>query len=95
MTPAELIAAFDVLAEAPDGVKRCGSWCCRLAVRGRLVPQNPQDEPASIPVPNRKGSGRNPLKSSDELLLELPVPQNWRAVTLQELCDKIGAGARR
>ncbi|MBL8616505.1 MAG: restriction endonuclease subunit S [Deltaproteobacteria bacterium] len=47
MTPAELIAAFDVLADAPDGVKRLRELVLSLAVRGKLVEQDPAEEPAS------------------------------------------------
>ena len=48
MTPHDLIVAFDTLAEAPDGVKRLRELVLQLAVRGKLVPQHPEDEPASV-----------------------------------------------
>lgn len=48
MTPHDLIASFDVLAEAPNGVVRLRELVLELAVRGRLVPQDPDDEPASV-----------------------------------------------
>lgn len=48
MTPHDLIAAFEVVAEAPDGVARLRELVLQLAVRGRLVPQDPADEPASV-----------------------------------------------
>lgn len=47
MTPHDLIAAFEDLADAPDGVKRLRELVLQLAVRGKLVPQDPNDEPAS------------------------------------------------
>lgn len=37
MTPRELIAAFEVVADAPEGVKRLRELVLSLAVRGRLV----------------------------------------------------------
>lgn len=46
MTPRELIEAFGVLAEAPDGVKRLRELVLQLAVRGKLVPQVEGEEPA-------------------------------------------------
>ena len=48
MTPQDLIAAFDELAEAPDGVTRLRELVLQLAVRGKLVPQDPNDEPAAL-----------------------------------------------
>jgi len=40
MTGAELIAAFDIIADAPDGVKRLRELVLGLAVRGKLVGQD-------------------------------------------------------
>ena len=48
MTPRDLIAAFEKVAEAPDGVKRLRELVLQLAVRGKLVPQDPEDQPASV-----------------------------------------------
>lgn len=36
-----------LLAEAPDGIKKLRGLILELAVRGKLVPQDPSDEPAS------------------------------------------------
>ncbi len=46
MMARELVEAFGVLAEAPGGVKRLRELVLQLAVRGKLVPQDPGDEPA-------------------------------------------------
>jgi type I restriction enzyme S subunit len=37
---------FDAIAEAPGGIPKLRSLILDLAVRGKLVPQNPEDEPA-------------------------------------------------
>jgi type I restriction enzyme, S subunit len=37
---------FDVIAAAPNGVKKLRELILQLAVRGKLVPQDPADEPA-------------------------------------------------
>ena len=39
---------FDAIAEAPGGIPKLRSLILDLAVRGKLVPQNPEDEPASV-----------------------------------------------
>ncbi len=39
---------FDAIAEAPGGIPRLRSLILDLAVRGKLTPQNPEDEPAEL-----------------------------------------------
>ena len=39
---------FDAIAEAPGGIPKLRSLILDLAVRGKLVPQNPEDEPAQV-----------------------------------------------
>ncbi|MBD1833332.1 restriction endonuclease subunit S [Cyanobacteria bacterium FACHB-472] len=39
---------FDAIAEAPGGIQKLRSLILALAVRGKLVPQNPEDEPAEL-----------------------------------------------
>jgi type I restriction enzyme S subunit len=41
---------FDAIAEAPGGIPKLRSLILGLAVRGKLVPQNPEDKPASVLV---------------------------------------------
>ena len=48
MNQDEFFSEFGHLALAPDGVARLRRLILDLAVRGRLVPQNPSDEPASV-----------------------------------------------
>ena len=38
---------FDTAFAAPDGIKRLRELILTLAMRGKLVPQNPTDQPAS------------------------------------------------
>ena len=47
MNADRLLAHFDRIADAPDAVPRLRRLILDLAVRGRLVPQDPNDEPAS------------------------------------------------
>lgn len=47
MNPDRLLKHFDQISEAPDAVPRLRRFILDLAVRGRLVEQDPKDEPAS------------------------------------------------
>jgi type I restriction enzyme, S subunit len=38
---------FDVAFAAPDGIKKLRELILTLAMQGKLVPQDPNDEPAS------------------------------------------------
>lgn len=98
MTPQDLIAAFDTLAEAPDGVTRLRELALQLAVRGKLVPQDSEDEPASVLLERiaeekallvkekkiRKPKALPPV-SEDEVPFEVPEGWSWTRLGLLAL----------
>lgn len=47
MNSAQLLAQFDRISDAPDAIPRLRRFILDLAVRGKLVEQDPRDEPAS------------------------------------------------
>jgi type I restriction enzyme S subunit len=47
MNADQLLAHYERVAEAPDAIARLRRFILDLAVRGKLVPQDPNDEPAS------------------------------------------------
>lgn len=68
-----LVRHFDLLAAASDGVARVRLLILTLAVRGRLVPQDLNDEPVEVLL-NRIQSHKASLISSGELRLRKPFP---------------------
>lgn len=47
MNPDVLLAHYDRISEAPDAIPRLRQFILDLAVRGKLVEQDPNDESAS------------------------------------------------
>ena len=87
MNPAQLLAHFDRIGEAPAAIPRLRRFILDLAVRGKLVEQDPRDEPASellekITRVKRALVNQNKLKKSKELgLVEngntSDIPDGW------------------
>ena len=46
MNAERLLAHFERISEAPDSIARLRRFILDLAVRGKLVEQDPEDEPA-------------------------------------------------
>jgi len=92
-----LLARFDRVADAPDAVPRLRHFILDLAVRGRLVEQDPADEPASellkrIEVERAKASKARKSRSHalkagncEGGLFNLPA--GWKWVALSEISD--------
>lgn len=96
MTPQDLIAAFETLAEAPEGIERLRELVLDLAVRGKLVRQDPRDEPVSTLLARiteertrliETKTVRDEGRSSPLLREELPfaAPTGWMWVRLIEV----------
>ncbi|MDM8556348.1 restriction endonuclease subunit S [Desulfococcaceae bacterium HSG7] len=84
---------FEMLADAPDGVPKLREMILQLAVRGKLVAQNPDDEPASALLEKIKAEKRQLIKEKAIrktkslpriTISELPfkLPDQWEWVRL-------------
>ena len=58
MTADRLLTHYERIADAPDAVPRLRRFVLDLAVRGKLVEQDPNDKPASISLVERKRQRR-------------------------------------
>jgi type I restriction enzyme, S subunit len=94
-----LLAHYGQIADAPDAIARLRRFILDLAVRGKLVPQAPTDEPASELLKRiakekarlvKAGEIRNPkaLSAVDEPPFDLP--QNWRWTRIREVATDRG-----
>jgi type I restriction enzyme S subunit len=96
MSPAQLLTHFERISEAPGAVPRLRRFVLDLAVRGKLVEQDPRDEPASEllkriqtgPINARDARKRTRTLSPATANNDVPyvVPSNWIWVTLSDIC---------
>ncbi|MBL4542181.1 MAG: restriction endonuclease subunit S [Rhodobacteraceae bacterium] len=101
---ARLLALYEMVAEAPDAVPRLRRFVLDLAVRGKLVPQAPGDEPA-LELLKRIAAAKARLVKAGEIrkkaaqnpnMVEPPheLPASWRWVSLGTVF-LYDAGAKR
>jgi type I restriction enzyme, S subunit len=101
MTPHDMLATFETLAEAPDGITRLRVLVLQLAVRGKLVPQEPDDEPAYVlleRIAAEKGrlvkTGKipkpKPLPPVGEDEMPFSVPEGWVWCRVDDCFDVAG-----
>ena len=98
MNADQLLEHFHRIGDAPDAIPRLRRFILDLAVRGKLVPQDPRDEPASELLKRiAKEKARLGLKqevsplASDEMPFKLP--QGWSWSRIGEVCSKTGSGS--
>lgn len=101
---AQLAPHFDLLLQTPADVDRLQQTLLQLAVKGRLVPQDPKDEPAAELL-KRIRAEKERLVAEGKIKREKPfadisndeyphvLPHGWQWVRLNQLLSKIGAGS--
>ena len=98
-----LVRHFDLIAQAPGGVARLRELILTLAVQGKLVPQDPSDEPASellkkIRTEKDRLIAEGKIKRDkplDEIAEEeetFDLPEGWVWARLGSLCSYIQRG---
>lgn len=100
MNPSSLLEGLAILTDAPEGIKRLRELILQLAVRGRLVPQDQEDEPASELLKRierekaelvRAKKIREPKSLAVISPDELPavIPAGWVATRLGEVVNVV------
>ena len=105
MNAERLLALYERVAEAPDAITRLRRFILDLAVRGKLVPQDPQDEPASELL-KRIAKEKLRLVKAGEITRDKPLPQltdanrvfelpsGWNWARLGDLSKMVTSGSR-
>lgn len=102
MTDDRLLKHFERLVDEPDAIRRLRRFILELAVRGKLVQQDPNDEPASDLlkriaeekarlVRTGKGKKTNPCPLADQGA-DFDIPATWQWTTLGEIASYIQRG---
>jgi type I restriction enzyme, S subunit len=98
-----IVRNFDLLAASPDGVAKLRQLILTLAVQGRLVPQSPSDEPASVLLQKIREEkerlvaagnikGDKPLLDVAEEEKPFALPVGWEWVQMGDLVNASEAG---
>jgi type I restriction enzyme S subunit len=99
-----LVQHFELLGTAPGGVAKLRELILTLAVQGKLVPQDPKEEPASLLlrkiqdekdrlIADGKIKRGKPLADISQEEQPFLLPRGWEWVRLNSLLQKIGAGS--
>ena len=98
MNAERLLAHYEQIADAPDAIARLRRFILNLAVRGKLVPQEPTDEPASELL-MRIGREKARLVKAGEIRdkpslpgvvytdMPFPIPLAWEWVRFANIVD--------
>jgi hypothetical protein len=96
MNAKRLLAQYDHILDAPDAISRLRQFVLSLAVRGKLVPQDPNDEPVSELLKQiaaekarlvkarkiRVGKASAPIDAKE---LPCAAPPNWAWLRLKDI----------
>lgn len=104
MNPERLLALYERVADTPDAVPRLRRFVLELAVRGKLVEQDPNDEPAGELL-KRIAAEKARLVQAGEIKKTKPfelvsdpafgVPSNWAWTRLGAIAAYIQRGKSR
>jgi type I restriction enzyme, S subunit len=103
MNEVRLLAHYEQIADAPDAIARLRRSILDLAVRGKLVPQDPNDEPAwellkriatekLQLVKTGAISRENTSKPADPDGLPFNIKPGWQAATIEQILIELQTG---
>src|SRR5271169_6094914 len=92
MNPTQLLGHFERISDAPDAIPRLRRFILDLAVRGKLVEQNPNDESSAalltlndqarraIAEKDRRADAHRQVLLAAENRWNIPPSWNWSAL---------------
>ncbi|MBX5214392.1 type I restriction endonuclease subunit S [Rhizobium sp. NLR10a] len=103
MNAERLLHHYETIADAPDAIARLRRFILDLAVRGKLAPQDPNDEPASELLRRiakekarlvkageiSKFAESKPAMPSD---LTFEIPAQWQPAKIENVLDELQTG---
>jgi type I restriction enzyme S subunit len=93
MNAERLLAHFERISEAPDAIARLRRFILDLAVRGKLVEQDPEDEPAEVLLTCIGKHNKSSLSTaSDKSSFPFELPAGWTHTTFRTLVQSSGSG---
>ena len=93
MNTERLLAHFERISEAPDAISRLRRFILDLAVRGKLVEQDPEDEPADeLLACLARHQKASLLTSNKKSPFPFELPSGWTHSTLRVLVASSGSG---
>ena len=103
MNPEQLLAHFERIGDAPDAIPRLRRFILDLAVRGKLVEQDPKDEPASELLKRIQAEKARLAKEGKINLEKPPIPAsandlpfdlkpNWLAARISQILIELQTG---
>jgi type I restriction enzyme S subunit len=99
-----LLKQFDRISDAPDAIQRLRRFVLDLAVRGKLVEQNPSDEPGTVLLKSMQGQRcrlirqgtlrqEKPLPTVATEDIPFTIPTNWGWARIGETSTLITKGS--
>lgn len=95
---------FELLADAPNGVQKLRELILQLAVQGKLVLQDPDDEPAAVLLEKIKAEKKQmvnekKIKKTTQYIdfedLPFEIPSSWVISNLQSITSLITDGEHK
>lgn len=98
-----VIEHFTEVFQTPESLQELRNVILQLAIQGKLVPQNPIDEPAGellkhiqaekeLLVKAKKTKQEQALSEIEDDEIPFEIPESWQWVRLSEICEYIQRG---